>query len=256
MKLKVSAVACALLLAAPTADAIPVQPADAVVSRSTGTVNFEFEAPNPHNDVPGPSNVGVELDVRRVAGIDLSTNEGWQAASELDIDELMENATFDQHFSGVTDANGDVRFTQVPIGLYLVTPVERGDFVPFALTLPMADVPGTDWLYEITTYPKVEAAAGDGSVSDKEPDSDPDPALRPSPGPSPQPSPGPGGEDDATGTEAGEVPSQEPESGQDDQSRSGLASTGASVVGISVLGLALMLLGYFLSRRRSPQGQP
>lgn len=259
MKLRVSAVACALFLAAPVAGAIPVDPADAAVSAvdpaATGSIHLEFEAPNPHNDEPGPSHVGIEVDVRRVSDIDLSTNTGWQAASELDIDELLNSDSFDESFSGTTDGNGHVSFVGVPVGLYLVTPVEEGTFVPFAVTLPMTDVSGSTWRYEITAHPKV----ADDTDPDPEDPEDEDTEKERDPRPDPQPGPSPLPDDDGTSGVAPDDETSEStpreQDGQQSPSRMGLAETGASVIGISLLGTALILLGYFLSRRRSEEDQ-
>lgn len=179
----------------------------------TGTLVLKFTAPNPYDDEPGPSNVGVGVELRRVAGVDLTTNEGWQQAADLTLTELVDAGRFDHSSHGITDANGHVTFTGLPLGLYLVTPTAAGAFEPFAVTLPITDISGTTWLYEVTAHPKVGGEEKPGVT----------PTETPGPGPGPSapgttttsPSQPTGAETMSPGPGATPVPSAPGDSGGD-----------------------------------------
>ena len=113
---------------------------------------------------------GVEFTVQRVSGIDLTTNQGWQDASKLTVEEATTRAETPGH-TGVTDADGNVDFTDLPLGLYLVsetrTPTGVTGSRPFLVTLPLTDPTQRDnWLYDVHVYPKNAVTGAEKTVDD------------------------------------------------------------------------------------------
>lgn len=140
---------------------------------------------------PPPSNApiaGVTFTVKRVQGIDLTTNAGWLAADELADDYAAATptdvASAEAAVSGatpaytlgagdsrVTGADGQVVFDDLPLGLYLVeeTDVPPGvtRSAPFFVTLPLSDpVDGDEWLYDVFVYPKNGVTSATKAVED------------------------------------------------------------------------------------------
>lgn len=165
-----SLVAAALALVMISLPAVGAQAADRTIDPDrTGTIVItQLEAlgggkpgtglaEDTSDKIPVP---GVEFTVTRVPGIDLTTNEGWVEAQELTAElaaELVEGLT--PADSGVTDANGQLVFSGLPLGLYYVDPVSApGGFTtgsPFLVTLPMTDPDSRgQWMYTVHVYPK------------------------------------------------------------------------------------------------------
>lgn len=121
-----------------------------------------------------PPIAGVTFTIKKVGSINLATQAGWTAASDLaesftsaaptTIAAAEAAVTGGGHAlgaaqSGTTDANGVVDFTGLPLGLYLVeeTSVPAGvtPSAPFLVTLPMTHPTTTDtWMYDVYVYPK------------------------------------------------------------------------------------------------------
>ena len=58
-----------------------------------------------------------------------------------------------------TDANGVASFTALPLGIYYVEEVAGPSQItkkiePFVLSLPITNASGTEWLYDVHSYPK------------------------------------------------------------------------------------------------------
>ncbi|WIM66898.1 SpaH/EbpB family LPXTG-anchored major pilin [Corynebacterium breve] len=113
---------------------------------------------------PGTLLPGVTFTVQPVTGVDLSTNAGWEAASKIangsptDPDLALGAAT-----SATTNEQGEAKFTDLPVGLYLVTETEVPEGVvpsgPFFVFLPMTSAASdatseTTWNYNPIVYPK------------------------------------------------------------------------------------------------------
>lgn len=255
---------------APIASARPVVPAVIAASapivdvHQLGQLTLEFRAPNLNDDEPGQTHVGVLVNIRRVADIDLSTSEGWRQAADLEAEEVLAFPAdrFTDHRSEDTGPDGRVRFANLPLGLYTVTAPEDAElrFEPFVITVPMTNITGTGWEYSFMVYPKAKADAGTptrGPAPDPEPDPIPgqegaEPTTEPG-GPGQTNRPGDSGPPESTPGDP-EHPSGQPEkagaSGVDKSRREGLASTGAAVLSLVAAGLAMILLGLFLLRRR------
>jgi len=112
----------------------------------------------------------VEFTVQRVSGIDLTTNEGWREAAALTEEQAAARAETPGR-TGTTDAAGDVDFTDLPLGLYLVTetsyPAGVTPSKPFLVTLPLTHPTDRDtWLYDVHVYPKNAVSGATKSVED------------------------------------------------------------------------------------------
>jgi fimbrial isopeptide formation D2 family protein len=105
---------------------------------------------------------GVTFSLRSVGNIDLTTNEGWAEAGGLTAAEVLADPAaypLTDTGSGATDANGDLTFPTLPLGVYIVTETDPGDnaivqpAAPFLVTIPLPTGDNT-WLYDVNVYPK------------------------------------------------------------------------------------------------------
>lgn len=146
-------------------------PLSAVDPTQTGSLTLEFEEPNPYNDDPGPSNAGVGVEVRRVAGVDLTDPADWQSAAASSVSALssLGSSAFDWRGEAWSDSSGTATLSGVPVGLYLVTPTSSGQssqsssFHSFTLTVPSSVQGGSSWSYYVTAFPKLGLLPKPGS---------------------------------------------------------------------------------------------
>ncbi|WP_165350504.1 SpaH/EbpB family LPXTG-anchored major pilin [Xylanimonas protaetiae] len=112
----------------------------------------------------GTPDAGAVFALGRVPGVDLTTTEGWLAAEAL-AGQDPATVTTEPVRQGVTDADGEVAFRNLALGLYKVTEVapDGADVVaPFLVTLPMTDPVARDkWLYDVVASPKVTPSPAD-----------------------------------------------------------------------------------------------
>ena len=111
---------------------------------------------------------GAQFKLEKVNGIDLSTQAGWIEAEKLQKSNGA-GATYTDVTSGTTDANGELTFDGLPIGLYRVTETKapeghRISAAPFFVALPMTDpVELNDWMSNVHVYPKNNKTADQGT---------------------------------------------------------------------------------------------
>ncbi|WP_028708851.1 SpaH/EbpB family LPXTG-anchored major pilin [Propionicicella superfundia] len=144
---------------------------------------------------------GVRFDVYRVGGVDLTTNQGWAAATALSGYQITAadiaggsitvggtSYALTLVSSPVTDGEGTATFTQADgVGLYLVNENLAGSgtitnvtsnsevakasitsAAPFFVTLPMTNPDDTSrWIYDVDVYPKNQTDSATKSVEDK-----------------------------------------------------------------------------------------
>lgn len=121
---------------------------------------------------------GVQFTIWKVANLDsyygvdaaLPTVENFEltgkgAGAELKI--KATNQVVDGKISGTTDADGVIFFdnTQVSQGLYYVSETDAPANVttktaPFLVSLPMTNVAGDDWIYDVHVFPKNQTTYG------------------------------------------------------------------------------------------------
>lgn len=122
----------------------------------------------------------VEFTINKVDTIDLTTNEGWKSANGLSASFDPANAedsitgagfTLGAAKKQATLADGTAAFTDLPLGLYLVTETGYATGVtpsaPFLVTVPLTDPNSTsDWLYDVHVYPKNSITTATKTVND------------------------------------------------------------------------------------------
>jgi fimbrial isopeptide formation D2 family protein/LPXTG-motif cell wall-anchored protein len=141
--------------------------------------------------------VGVNFDVYRVVGVDLTTNAGWTAATALSGHQItaaeiaakaitLGGTTYTLSGpSTVTTAAGGLATFDGAVGLYLVNEnlatsgtitadgetVEKASITPsapFLVTLPMTNPDDTTrWMYDVNVYPKNQTDSATKVVKDK-----------------------------------------------------------------------------------------
>ena len=112
---------------------------------------------------------GATFKVQRVTAVDgvdvtdkgLKDPKAWEALSKATVENSTPGAEVG---SGTTEADGEVKISDLPVGLYLVTetqaPAGAAEAAPFLVALPFNDDKGTAdkaddaWNYDVTVYPK------------------------------------------------------------------------------------------------------
>ena len=72
-------------------------------------------------------------------------------------------------FTATTNADGVAEFKDLPLGFYYVDEINGPAQItkkiePFVLSLPLTNAEGTEWLYDVYSYPKNETGYGDASL--------------------------------------------------------------------------------------------
>lgn len=166
-----SALAVGLLgFAAPASAAVGPN----IDAEDVGTITLhKFEQPTPNGqpadgtatDTTGLTPIdGVVFQYQPVAGVDLTTNDGWDRAAEIAGGSSLvpPEALGTAVQFPATDANGTTSLSNLPLGLYLISEVSHPDdsnivkaIDPFYLTVPLPTVGETPgWNYDIHVYPK------------------------------------------------------------------------------------------------------
>ncbi|NUL44638.1 SpaH/EbpB family LPXTG-anchored major pilin [Cellulosimicrobium funkei] len=119
---------------------------------------------------------GVTFQLQSVGGIDLSTNAGWDEVEDLTAADVLADPTaypLTDEGSQATDANGQVSYGDLPLGVYLVTETDAGGnpiaelAPPFLVTMPMPTGDNT-WLYDVNVYPKNAVTNATKTVDDSD----------------------------------------------------------------------------------------
>lgn len=174
--------------------ASPASAADSLPDPTrTGSLTIhKFATPDsptglPHNgtqvDTTGLTPVpGATFSIKRVTGIDLTTNQGWADASDLS--QVFDPAGAEASVTGAgyglsaasgspvtTDAAGLASLSNLPLGLYLVQetawPAGATPSAPFLVSIPLTDpANGDKWLYDVHVYPKNATTSVTKTVDD------------------------------------------------------------------------------------------
>lgn len=189
--LRVGIAAVAAATVATLGLALPASAAPLIDPDQIGSITVhKYEAPETPTGLPNNGTqvdatgltplAGVTFEVQQVTDIDLSTNAGWVAASQLsgsfDASDAEGSITGAGHTLGaassqVTTAAGTAAFTGLPVGLYLVQetayPAGVTPSAPFLITVPLTDPNNQNtWLYDVHVYPKNAVTAAEKTVSD------------------------------------------------------------------------------------------
>ena len=208
-------------------------------------------------DIPPPGGVaGATFTVDRLGGYDLKDQSVWDSFPALTVEDTL-SASVIEEYTAVTNSDGDAVFETLPQGLYRVRetppPDPSKDFkvsAPFLIVLPLADVEGTTWSYDVRVVPKNKPTViPPGSTGSSDGIIIPIPIPIPVPGGPGSSSPAPTAKE-STVPESPQGPTPDPEKGPTVGIARYLPETGANVVSLSVIGLCLVLFGMFLVRRR------
>lgn len=137
--------------------------------KATGTLTI-YKRANPKNTHPATGEVdgaaegeplnGAGFTLYKVTNADLTTNDGLAAASNLTVASATQGAKVGEE--KITDTNGQAKWDDLPVGVYLLkettTPEGYSPAADSLVFVPMtrenATNGGTQWLYDITAYPK------------------------------------------------------------------------------------------------------
>lgn len=162
--------------------AIPASAAQNIDPAATGSITVhKFEEPTTPT---GLDNNGTAVDtsgLTPISGvtftsqqvdIDLTDDASWQGLENYTVTQAQSNLRAGTERSQVTGANGIAAFTNLSVGLYLVTESSVGQNnipvqgEPFLVTMPLAV--DNDWLYDVNVYPKNTVTGLEKTVDDSE----------------------------------------------------------------------------------------
>ena len=123
----------------------------------------------------------IPADAKRMAGVTFNIRKIAELSSYFKPDgislptaaEAKQMAPIGNPISKTTDANGVATFTDLPLGIYYV---EEGigpsqitkKIAPFVLSLPLTNAAGTEWLYNVYSYPKNQTSYSDIKILKKD----------------------------------------------------------------------------------------
>ncbi|MEJ5997767.1 SpaA isopeptide-forming pilin-related protein [Corynebacterium sp. H130] len=240
MMLKRGAVAAALMAAAlscaPVAHGItvtgPVTGLDVTRTAECGTIDATIVITATRTD---DKVAGTVFTLEKLAGIDLTTQAGWDAVKDMDVDKARA-AEKAGSWIATTGTDGKAHFADLPIGAYLVTAVApEGSLTPapFVITLPT----GAEGRWDCAPVINAKFSPTTETTTPTKPEYPPyEPPTTPP--------------DEVRGIHNN--PEQKPE----DKVlgiRKNLAYTGAAVTGIVALAAGLFAVGLVMVRRRKTE---
>ncbi|MEV7605928.1 SpaH/EbpB family LPXTG-anchored major pilin [Paenarthrobacter sp. NPDC089322] len=188
---KTAAATIAGAVLAMTFSVTPASAAPLVDGDQLGSITVhKFERPSTATGLPNNGTAvdttgltplaGVEFTIQQVNTIDLSTNAGWDAAHNLSSVFSPADPTGSITGAGytlgggqaqTTDAAGTAAFSDLPVGLYLVTetnyPAGVTPAAPFLVSVPLTDPDNNDnWIYDVHVYPKNSLTGAEKTVTD------------------------------------------------------------------------------------------
>lgn len=227
------------------------------IGEESNSLTVTLPKGNPFDDIregelPQGKLNGYTFTLKKIAGIDIHTSDGYRKAQSLTVGEAANLEFTDPVLTEISDASGQVYFNNLPSGLYLIEVeapqlqgVQHKTIRPMLVLLPASSKDG-HWIHDVKIVAKTDRGGGEVPP----PTDIPDP--RPTPTPSqPQQTPPPGGNmttsPRATATPGAntEAPSPVEEKGP---SASQLAQTGASIIGLIALAACFIYGGVTLVR--------
>ena len=121
---------------------------------------------------------GVKFKITKIA--ELSDYYGTDANALPTVDEANNMAVGKPFVEQTTDENGETKFNNLSLGLYLVQETDApaqitGRVGDFLVSVPMTNATGDDWLYDVHVYPKNKRTDGgvtlqkEGQIGSKTP---------------------------------------------------------------------------------------
>ena len=209
--------------------------------------NLYFELLDAFKPAEGSGEAELELDGLKAGETAEVTGKLAERVSQMSAEEKENFRTA----KATTDENGEAKFKDIPVGVYLVVQSSSGRyrFSPVLLYLPFTNDAGTAWEFAVAVNPKVSYHGGGGGGGTPEPPVDPDdpnpPIIIP--------------DEDPPLAELPEPPSEEPELEDifdEDPPLAILPQTGLLQWPIPVMamaGLLLMALGLLSEQKRKAQ---
>lgn len=121
---------------------------------------------------PGKALGGVTFKVEKV-DIDLSKVENWAEVANLDAAAAAKKGmdkSFQAQEKETAAEDGQVKFENLPVGIYLVTETKAPSGVikgaPFVVSVPFTNAEGVEWNYNPVVYPKNTKAEAKKEVKD------------------------------------------------------------------------------------------
>ncbi|MBN9643750.1 pilin N-terminal domain-containing protein [Corynebacterium mendelii] len=247
----------------------------------TKTVTFTIKKTKNPSDVDDGSvwvTEGVPFTIKRVPGIDITTEAGWDKLKEMSLVDIK--LADGESVTKKTNADGEVTFDNLEPGVYLVSeqqPVDAPDgyriATPFVTILPVADGETKTWRYNVTITPKTEPLGRTKPQPAETPTPSPTPRPTPTPeipdgssfipflpiipivvfppGPPPKPQPVP-----SVPPQPNPVPPPPPPAPSTQPFRPPLANTGANVLGVFGIGALILIVGavIVIARRKKDRG--
>ena len=136
-----------------------------------------YDDPTPGQKPNGPAG-GQVIQINRVKGVDL-VSANWTQLQKMTVKQAKDKG-LEAAKTAVSDEGGKVTFTDVPVGLYLVSDQQPADTThkygrikPFLITMPAGNPDLHVWTFNIEVTPKL--------MSEATPAPTPKPATPPSP---------------------------------------------------------------------------
>lgn len=148
-----------------------------------GQLHITKNAANPYDDpkpgaLPNGPAGGQVIQINRVKGVDLVSAD-WAQLQKMTVKQAKDKG-LEAAKTAVTDEGGKVTFTDVPVGLYLVsdqkpadTTHKYGRIKPFLITMPAGNPDLHVWTFNVEVTPKL--------MSEATPAPTPKPTTPPSP---------------------------------------------------------------------------
>lgn len=238
--------------------------AESVDAHRSQSLKVRKVAENPNDDVPEgqlpPGGVeGIAFKLFRVNGIDVTTTDGRETAKRMVIDDARSRGLtlVDERR---TDGDGEVMFTGLEPGLYLLEEIEPDDpsyewrtSRPQLVILPLGDVTGTGFTYDNVIVTKPGGNLTPPPTTPGEPPSTSTPGVPPETT-VPENPPGtttPGQPPEAQTPPPGTTDVPENPDRTREPRFPFLAETGANVLWFVGIAFILMAVGVFLARRKN-----
>ena len=237
--------------------------ADEMEAKREQTLNIKKLPRNPHDDpIPGEKPYGgvegLTFRLSKVQGVDVTTNEGREAAKKYTVQRARHEGFSDTR-EAKTNVNGVAVFGNLGPGLYLIeefAPDEDHEWRlsrPQLVILPLGDVMGENFSYDNVLVTKPDPGETPSTTPPGTPPEEPGtpPGTPEKPGDPGTPPSKPGEPGGPEGPDAPDSNGERPDGGDTERPRDGaLAVTGANVIWVLLAGVALIVLGIVLMRRR------
>lgn len=141
--------------------------ADTSAATSAGTGEYSDNVNIPEGATVLP---GVTFKIWKIADLtQYFKPDGVNLPTPAEAEDIITNNTSTPSFTKVTDAQGIAAFTNLPLGIYYVKEIDGPAQVttpinPFVLSLPLTKTDGSEWMYDVYSFPKNQTSYSDIKV--------------------------------------------------------------------------------------------